>query len=272
VSQAVITRCLEAIARHGAAVVATPLADTVKRAAPEGYVDVTVDRRHLWGAQTPQGARLGLLMEAYARALAEDWAVTDDAGVLERVGHRVQLVEGESVNFKVTRPEDLALAERLLGGPRIGMGYDVHRLVEGRPLVLGGVTIPHTHGLAGHSDADVLTHAIMDALLGAAALGDIGRHFPDTDPTYKGADSLTLLAAVVAKLAALGLHPAHVDATLVAQAPKVAPYVDTMRERLASMLGLPLGRVSVKATTTEGLGFAGDGSGMAAYATVSVLG
>jgi 2-C-methyl-D-erythritol 4-phosphate cytidylyltransferase/2-C-methyl-D-erythritol 2,4-cyclodiphosphate synthase len=272
VSAAVIDRCLDAIRRHGAAVVARPVADTLKRATPAEDVATTVARAGLWGAQTPQGARAGLLLDAYARAVDEGWDVTDDAGVLERAGHRVHLVEGEAMNFKITGPEDLALAERLLGGtPRTGFGYDVHRLTPERPLILGGIDVPHTHGLLGHSDADVLTHAIMDALLGAAALGDIGGHFPDTDARYRGISSLALLAEVTARVRAAGCRVTNIDATVVAERPKLAPHIPAMRARLAEVLGLPVACVSVKATTTEGLGFTGDGAGMAAYATACLL-
>jgi 2-C-methyl-D-erythritol 4-phosphate cytidylyltransferase / 2-C-methyl-D-erythritol 2,4-cyclodiphosphate synthase len=275
VSSAIIDRCIDAIRHHGAAVVATPVNDTLK-AAHAGhdespYVRGTVTRDRLWAAQTPQGARRGLLLAAYERAIIEDWDVTDDASILERAGHRVHLVPGTATNFKVTRLEDLALAERLLMSTlRTGFGYDVHRLVEGRALILGGVTIPHALGLLGHSDADVLTHAVMDALLGAAALGDIGQHFPDTDPQYRGAASLTLLAAVTRLLSERGFAAVSVDVTLAAEAPKVAPHVAAMREHLAVALGLDVARVSVKATTTEGLGFVGDGAGMAAYAVATV--
>ncbi len=271
-SLALIDACLDAIQRHGAAVVARPVADTLKRATPADDVAATVPRAALWGAQTPQGARTRLLMDAYRRAVAEGWPVTDDAEVLERAGHRVHLVEGEAMNFKITRPEDLALAERLLAAPpRTGFGYDVHRLVPDRPLVLGGVTVPYAHGLLGHSDADVLTHAIMDALLGAAALGDIGVHFPDTDGQYRGINSLVLLATVRQRLQEAGYLPWNIDATIAAQAPKLASHLPAMRAALAATLGLDPGAVSVKATTTEGLGFVGTGEGMAAYATASIV-
>lgn len=272
VSPRVIDACIDAVRRYGAAVVARPLVDTLKRATADGDIAATVDRRALWGAQTPQGFRVDLLHATYARAIDEDWPATDDAAIVERAGHRVHLVEGEAMNFKITQPEDLALAARLLTGPpRTGIGYDVHRLVPGRALVLGGVTVPFTHGLLGHSDADVLTHAIMDALLGAAALGDIGRHFPDTDARYHGVSSIALLADVHTLLTATGFVPGNIDAVLVAQAPKVAPFVPEMRAKLAGALHLRVEQVSVKATTTEGLGFTGDGTGMAAYATASVL-
>lgn len=271
ISHRVIDACIAAVRRHGAAVVARPLADTVKRATPEGDVKATLARDRLWGAQTPQGFRYRLLFDAYQRAVAEDWPVTDDAGVVERAGHRVHLVEGEVVNFKITCPEDLALAERLVcSSPRIGIGYDVHRLAPERPLVLGGVTIPHETGLLGHSDADVLTHAIMDALLGAAALGDIGRHFPDTDPQFHGISSMRLLNRVTGLVRDAGFVPVNVDAVIVAQAPKLAPYLEEMRGQLAAALCLPRGGVSVKATTTEGLGFTGTREGIAAYATACV--
>lgn len=272
VSHRVIDRCLEAIRQYGAAVVCCPVADTIKRAGPDGQVAATVVRDALWGAQTPQGGRTALLLEAYAQAVEGQWTVTDDAGVIERAGRRVQIVEGDAMNFKITRPEDLALAERLLSpAPRTGFGYDVHRLVEGRPLVLGGVSIPHAAGLLGHSDADVVTHAIMDALLGAAALGDIGQHFPDTDTEYRGISSLALLAAVAGKLAGAGYQVVNVDATIVAQAPRLAAHLDGMRARIAGVLEVAPARVSMKATTTEGLGFAGEGAGMAAYATATIV-
>lgn len=272
ISHRVIDDCLAAVAHYGAAIVARPVADTLKSATPDKQIAGTVDRSHLWGAQTPQGFRLDLLLDAYQRAIAEDWTVTDDAAIMERAGHRVQLVEGEAMNFKITRPEDLALAERLLQAPpRVGFGYDVHCLVPDRDLVLGGVTIPHTHGLLGHSDADVLLHALMDALLGAAALGDIGQHFPDTDARYKGVSSLLLLNKVAAKLANAGFIAYNIDVTIAAQAPKLAPYISTMRERIAEALHIGVGQVSIKATTTEGLGFVGMKQGMAAYATAAVM-
>lgn len=271
ISQRLIDACLQAIAHHGAAVVARPIADTLKRADSTGAVAATVARNEIWGAQTPQGFRADLLINAYQRAIAEGWPATDDAAIVERAGHRVQLVEGEAMNFKITHPEDFALAERLLAGtPRTGFGYDVHRLVPDRALILGGVTIPYSLGLLGHSDADVLTHAIMDALLGAAALGDIGQHFPDSDARYRGISSIALLREVAVKLELAGYRPLQVDATLAAQAPKVAPFISAMRTCVADALALTIDQVSIKATTTEGLGFVGSGDGMAAYATATV--
>jgi 2-C-methyl-D-erythritol 4-phosphate cytidylyltransferase/2-C-methyl-D-erythritol 2,4-cyclodiphosphate synthase len=272
-SPALISATIAAAARYGAAVVARPIADTLKRATPQGEVAATLPREAVWGAQTPQGFRLSVALDLFARAHQEGWQGTDDVQLAELAGQRVRLVPGEALNFKITHPEDLTLAERLLAArpPRVGIGYDVHRLVPDRPLVLGGVTIPHPQGLAGHSDADVLTHALMDALLGAAALGDIGLHFPDTDPRYQGADSLALLTEVCARVRAAGFVLVNLDVTLVAQAPKVAPYIAEMRARLAAAAGLPLPHLSVKATTTEGLGFEGERTGMSAYATACLL-
>jgi len=186
----------------------------------------------------------------------------------------VRLVEGDPRNLKITMPRDLALAESWLGGEqaavRIGIGYDSHRLVQGRPLVLGGVTIPHPAGLAGHSDADALCHAITDALLGAAALGDIGRHFPDTDPRYKDADSIELLRAVVALLSAGGHAVANVDAVIVAERPRLAPHVDAIRTSLAAALCVDVDAVSVKGKTNEGMGEAGRGEGIVVHAVASI--
>ncbi len=195
--------------------------------------------------------------------------MTDDAGLVEAAGRAVTLVPGEAINFKVTTAADLALAARLLAGPvRVGHGYDVHRLAEGRRLVLGGVEIPFERGLAGHSDADVMTHAVCDAVLGACGAGDLGRHFPDTDRRWLDADSLDLLARVRDIASERGSRPIQVDVTLLAEAPRIAPFVEAMRANLGRVLGLPPAEVSVKATTTEGLGIIGRGEGMAALAVV----
>ncbi len=284
---ALISRLVEAAARDGAAIPALQAHDTVKlvgeatggeatgEVAPR--VEQTLDRRRVWLAQTPQVFRREVLEGAFA-----GWrdagrpAVTDDAMLCEQAGVSVTVVEGDPRNFKVTLPEDLVRAERALAAtqppeaPRSGIGYDVHRLVEGRPLILGGVTIPHDRGLDGHSDADVLAHAIGDALLGAGALGDLGKHFPPNDPRFKDADSLVLLGAIVALLAERGLSPLGVDSVVICEAPKLAPHLMAMRQRLAATLGLPMERVAVKATTSEGLGFTGRGEGIAAQATVLV--
>jgi 2-C-methyl-D-erythritol 4-phosphate cytidylyltransferase / 2-C-methyl-D-erythritol 2,4-cyclodiphosphate synthase len=216
--------------------------------------------------------RIGALRDALARA---GDAVTDEAGAIEATGLQPKLVTGDATNLKITWPEDLARAQALLsargasaaaGGLRIGEGWDVHALVAGRPLILGGVTVPHSHGLLAHSDGDALLHAITDALLGAASLGDIGRHFPDTDATFKGADSVKLLAEAAARVRAAGFAIVNVDATIVAQAPKLSSHIDAMCERIASALALPRGSVNVKAKTAEKMGPVGEGRAIEARA------
>ena len=253
---------------------AQPVADTLKQADAQGRVAATVARDGKWAAQTPQMFRLGVLRRALARA---GDAVTDDAAAVETLGLAPKLVAAPLENFKLTWPQDFALAERLLGGVhdeetamaatlRVGEGWDTHALVAGRPLVLGGVTIPHTHGLAGHSDADALVHAVIDALLGAAALGDIGRYFPDTDAAFAGADSLALLAEAVRRVRAEGCTIVNVDATIVAQAPRMAPHIPAMRERIAAAMGVATDRVNVKAKTAERMGPVGEGRAIEARA------
>jgi 2-C-methyl-D-erythritol 4-phosphate cytidylyltransferase/2-C-methyl-D-erythritol 2,4-cyclodiphosphate synthase len=251
---------------------ALPLADTLKQAGADARATATVDRRGKWLAQTPQMFRLDLLMQALDRA---GDAVTDEASAVEALGHSPRLVEGDADNFKLTWPGDFARAERVLaareGTPmttmRIGEGWDVHALVTGRPLVLGGVTVPHDKGLDGHSDADALAHAITDALLGAAGLGDIGRHFPDTDPRFKGADSMVLLAEAARRVREAGYRIGNIDSTVVAQAPKLAPHIPAMRARLAEVLGLAPEQVNVKAKTAEKLGPVGELKAIEARAT-----
>ena len=255
-----------------AAAAGVPVKDTIKVADPEGRILSTPDRSVLWAVQTPQVFERELYLGALARAEREGADYTDDCQLFEPTGTRVQLCMGAYDNIKLTTREDLPLAEALLGEKRrsvmtrIGHGYDVHRLVEGRPLILGGVTVPYAKGLLGHSDADVLTHAVMDALLGAAALGDIGAHFPDTDERYRGADSMELLRRVCALIAERGFHIGNIDATVLAQAPKLKPYISRMAEGLAAACGVEPSSVSVKATTEEGLGFTGAGEGIAAHA------
>ncbi|CAB1129986.1 2-C-methyl-D-erythritol 4-phosphate cytidylyltransferase / 2-C-methyl-D-erythritol 2,4-cyclodiphosphate synthase [Candidatus Hydrogenisulfobacillus filiaventi] len=274
---ALISRVAAAARAAGAAVPVVDLADTIKLRGGEGQVAATVDRRTLAAAQTPQGVRAGWWRDADARwSLAGlDRDPTDDAELLERAGYPVQLVPGEARNRKVTTPADLAWVTAALGvaGPgerRWGQGLDVHPLVAGRPLVLGGVTVPHTRGLAGDSDGDVLTHAVMDAILGALAWGDLGEWFRPDDPGVRGAASLTLLARILDRVQDAGWQTARVDATLVAQAPRLAPYRQAIRERLAAALGVDPAAVSVKLTTTDGLGFAGRQEGIAALALVEL--
>jgi 2-C-methyl-D-erythritol 4-phosphate cytidylyltransferase/2-C-methyl-D-erythritol 2,4-cyclodiphosphate synthase len=251
---------------------ALPVADTLKDEAG-GRASTTVDRRNKWAAQTPQMFRLGALQHALAQA---GDAVTDDASAIEATGRKPKLVMGDAANIKITWPEDFARAEALLQAPgagrssmsglRMGEGWDVHVLVAGRPLVLGGVTIPHTHGLLAHSDGDALLHAIIDALFGAAALGDIGHHFPDTEAAFEGADSIALAAEAAQRVRAAGFSIVNVDSTIVAQAPKLAPHIDAMRARIATALQLDLSRISVKAKTAEKMGPVGEGRAIEASA------
>ena len=262
VSRAVITAALEAAARTGAAAPAVPVKDTIK-VAQGGRVVSTPDRAMLYAVQTPQC----FSREKYRQALAcvtgeQARQVTDDCSLFELAGMPVELTAGDYGNYKITTPDDLKKEKTM----RIGHGYDVHRLVGDRKLILGGVEIPYEKGLLGHSDADVLLHAVMDAVLGAAALGDIGRHFPDTDPAYRGADSLALTRAVAALIREHGYTVGNIDATILCQKPKLAPYIEEMRRNIAAAFGVAADAVSVKATTEEHLGFTGEGLGIAAHA------
>ncbi|ADU52394.1 2-C-methyl-D-erythritol 4-phosphate cytidylyltransferase [Thermaerobacter marianensis DSM 12885] len=317
-----IRRVLEAARRHGAAVPAVPLGDTIKEVAAERggdgdrvvqWVVATLPRHRLRAVQTPQGFAFDRLWEAHQEARRRGWrGFTDDAALLERLGVPVAVVPGDPANMKLTWPEDVAVAEHRLAagdaeaggatpvaagpvgggaaaagaaagpapGPggllppfRVGIGYDVHRIAAaaGRPLILGGVTIPGAPGLDGHSDADVVLHAAMDALLGAAGLPDIGHWFPPGDPRWAGAASSRLAAEVVALLRRHGWEPAQVDVSVVAEAPRLAPHVEAMRRSVAAALGLPAGAVGIKATTNEGLGFAGRREGIAALAVALIV-
>ncbi|MAF26300.1 MAG: bifunctional 2-C-methyl-D-erythritol 4-phosphate cytidylyltransferase/2-C-methyl-D-erythritol 2,4-cyclodiphosphate synthase [Gemmatimonadetes bacterium] len=271
ISDALIHRVAEAAEETGAVLPGIAPVSTIKRA--EGDVcAATLDRASLREAQTPQGFRREVLARAMAADARDGSNPTDEASSVERSGTPVALVEGERRNLKVTVPEDLAIAETILAGGRpvralrVGVGVDTHRLEPGCPLVLGGVTIPFDRGLAGHSDADVLSHAVCDALLGAAAAGDIGDHFPDDDPRWKGVSGADLLRRTVAILRESGYGPAHVDATVSAEKPRLAPHRAEMVANIADALGLSPDRVSVQFTTTEGLGFVGRGEGMSATA------
>ena len=263
--------CRDAMA-HGAATAAVPSKDTCKLADGAGFVAATPARDRLWAVQTPQAFSLALYREALGKARAAGQSYTDDCQLIEAAGGKVKLTMGDYRNIKLTTPEDLLAARAYLGGEggkktvRIGYGYDVHRLVEGRKLILAGVDVPFEKGLLGHSDADVIAHAVADALLGAAALGDIGHLFPDTDPRYAGADSLKLLGEVCRLLREKGFSIGNIDATLLAQRPKIAPHIVQMRENLAAACGIAVDQVSVKATTEERLGFTGREEGMAASA------
>jgi len=269
----VIAAVIRAAAATGAAAAGLPVRETVK-AVRDGRVTATVDREGLWLAHTPQAFHPRLLREAHRRAEAEGFRGPDDAVLVERMGHPVHMVEDSPTNVKITVPDDLLLAECYLGGPgvtvRTGIGMDVHRLSPGRPLRLGGIEIAHPQGLAGHSDADVLLHAVMDALLGAAGLGDIGTHFPPGEEAYKDADSTLLLARVGGMLAEAGWAVVHLDAVVVAEAPVLAPYMPRMRYKIGEVLGIDPDLVSIKATTTEGLGAVGRGEGIAAHAVATL--
>lgn len=276
VTGALLQRLMEAAYRHGAAIPVLPPADTVKKVGKSGQVMETLPREAVRLVQTPQVFRTELVMTAHARGAADGFEGTDDASLVERLGMPVQTVPGDQANLKVTTPADLARLQSLGPAPaacRVGMGYDVHRFSDdpSRPLILGGVTIPGARGLAGHSDADVLTHAVMDALLGAVAWGDIGRHFPDTDPRYEGADSMELLRQVAGLLVEKAAKVVNIDAVIAAEAPRLAPFVPAMGANIAAALGLPDTAVSIKATTSESLGFVGRGEGIAAYAVCSLM-
>ncbi len=292
VSAQLIESCIGAALEKGAVIAAVPVKDTIKKVVASGAVAATVDRSDLWQAQTPQAMRTELLRQAMARALADGFEGTDEASLLEHIGVEVAVLPGSERNIKITRPEDLVVARALMeqrnktaaGEPlaaeqesrggmertelRVGHGYDAHRLVAGRDLVLGGVVVPHELGLLGHSDADVLTHALCDAILGAVGGGDIGRHFPDSDPQYKGISSLLLLERVVTHAAAEGWRLVNADVTVVAQRPKLAPFLAEMRRRLATACQVQESALNLKATTTEKMGFAGREEGIAAHAVV----
>ncbi len=261
----------------GAAVACVPMKDSLRRIAKSVGGDeaegrqsdtaggsIAVDRSEYFAVQTPQGFRTGELLHAYEEAMAEGWYGTDDASLAERAGMQVEIVTGDYGNIKITTKEDLPMEYR------VGTGFDVHKFEEGRKLILGGVDIPYEKGLAGHSDADVLVHALMDALLGAAALGDIGRHFPDTDQQYKGISSLKLLAHVGKLLADEGYSIGNVDVTVIAQVPKIAPHIEEMRDNIAEILKLEKSRINIKGTTTEKLGFTGRKEGIAAEAACAL--
>jgi len=293
-----IGRTIAAAAESGAAVAAVQACDTVKRTddGPSDaghYVRETIARETIYLAQTPQAFRRDVLSDALAQTIE----ATDEATLAERAGHVVRIVEGEASNLKITTRADLVLAEAIASSRisdvgsrksslesdirhpqsdlpartgRAGIGYDLHRLVEGRPLILGGVTIPFDRGLAGHSDADAVCHAITDAVLGAVGAGDIGRHFPDTDPAWKGASSVDLLRRAVEVVRDRGYEIGNVDASVIAERPKLLPYIDAMTANVASALGISVDRVSIKGKTNEGIGELGRGEAIAVHAIALV--
>jgi 2-C-methyl-D-erythritol 4-phosphate cytidylyltransferase / 2-C-methyl-D-erythritol 2,4-cyclodiphosphate synthase len=275
-----ITRTIAAAVQSGAALAAVASRDTVKRATPAAprTVAETLVRDAIFLAQTPQAFRRDVLWRALEGGARNGVDATDEASLVEMLGLPVQLVDGDASNIKITTPDDLVLGEAIAahrdgtrrGLPartgRAGTGYDLHRLVAGRPLILGGVSIPSPFGALGHSDADVVCHAVTDAILGAAALGDIGRHFPDTDPRWKDADSIELLRQVVRLVAAQGLMVGNVDVTVVLERPKISEYVDAMRASVAAAIGIDAARVSIKGKTNEGVDAVGRGEAVAAHA------
>ncbi len=270
-TEQLISELISAARKHGAAVPGTPMTDTVKQMDEEGFAVSTPDRSTLCAVQTPQVFNLPLLMEAHRKAMEEGIPATDDASLYERYIGRVKVVMTPDCqdNIKVTIQRDVRNSSFMI--PRVGQGYDAHRLVEGRDLILCGVNIPYEKGLLGHSDADVAVHALMDALLGAAALGDIGRHFPDTDPRYKGISSMKLLEHVMGLLTSKGLRPVSADITIIAQRPKLKNYMEEMKANLLRALSMPADRVNLKATTTEGMGFEGEGLGISSQAVVLLM-
>jgi 2-C-methyl-D-erythritol 4-phosphate cytidylyltransferase/2-C-methyl-D-erythritol 2,4-cyclodiphosphate synthase len=267
----VIDRLLTALETSSAAIPVLPVVDTLVKG--DGLLSETVDRSALHRVQTPQAFRFPAILAAH-RASDSSVEATDDAQIARAVGHDVMLVPGDRMLEKLTMPEDFQAAETLHNTvrlPRTGTGFDVHRLVPDEELWLCGIRVPHDKGLSGHSDADVAIHALVDAILGALAEGDIGGHFSPSDPQWRGAASSRFLEFARDRVEARGGTIAHVDLTLICEAPKIGPHRDAMRVRLAELLGVPLGRVSVKATTTEKLGFAGRGEGIAAQAVATLL-
>ncbi|XSG82413.1 MAG: bifunctional 2-C-methyl-D-erythritol 4-phosphate cytidylyltransferase/2-C-methyl-D-erythritol 2,4-cyclodiphosphate synthase [Methyloligella sp. ZOD6] len=275
VDAGLIQRVIDSLKTHMAALPCLPVTDTLKRGR-KGIVTETVDRNDLWRAQTPQGFRFQDILDAHRAAAGLSMNFTDDASIAEWYGLAVAQVEGSEANQKVTTNEDFVLAEARLSGAvyldglRIGSGYDVHAFGEGNAVTLGGVSIPHDKALSGHSDADVVLHALTDALLGAIADGDIGVHFPPSDEKWAGADSSVFIGEAVRRVEARGGRILNADVTILCETPKIGPHRDAMCSRIAALLGVDLDRVSVKATTQEGLGAIGRSEGIAAMATVTV--
>jgi 2-C-methyl-D-erythritol 4-phosphate cytidylyltransferase/2-C-methyl-D-erythritol 2,4-cyclodiphosphate synthase len=271
-----ISRVVEALDAATGAIAALPVHDTLKRATTGGepFIEVTVERGALWRAQTPQGFRFEAILVAHRTAAGK--ALTDDAAVAEAAGLKVALVPGSPDNMKITQAEDFGMAEILLSRSkamfdyRTGQGFDVHRFEPGDAVMLCGVRVPHTAGLKGHSDADAGMHALTDAILGALAAGDIGDHFPPSDPKWRGAPSRIFLETACALVREAGGAVAHCDVTLICEAPRIGPHRKAMREALASIMKIDAARVSVKATTTEELGFTGRREGVAAMATATI--
>lgn len=268
-----IARVAAAAADIGAASIGVKAKDTIKETTDENRVTGTLPRHNLWQTQTPQAFQYELLCKAYEAAAGDNFYGTDDASLVERLGAEVRMIAGSYENIKITTPEDLMMAEALMKEKRkeqmicrSGLGYDSHRFAQDRKLILGGVEIPFDRGLAGHSDADALLHAVCDALLGMAGAGDIGRHFPDTDEAYKNISSLILLERVKQIIEAKGVSIHNIDVTVMMEKPKLAPYAKTMAANIARTLNIPETVVNIKAKTNEGMGFVGRGEGIAVLA------
>jgi 2-C-methyl-D-erythritol 4-phosphate cytidylyltransferase / 2-C-methyl-D-erythritol 2,4-cyclodiphosphate synthase len=277
VDAAVISRVIDALRTSPGAIAATPVADTLKKANDAGAIEATVDRDQLWRAQTPQGFAFSVILPAHETAAVKGLhSFTDDAAIAEWAGLSVALVEGSEANTKITTAEDLHMAELRMDRQhgsfetRIGTGFDVHRFTEGDHVWLCGVKVPHTHKLEGHSDADVALHALTDALLGAIGDGDIGQHFPPSDPQWKGAASHLFLADACRRTKERGGTIVNVDITLLAEAPRIGPHREAMQRAIADVLNIDTSRIGIKATTTEGLGFVGRREGLAAMASATV--
>jgi 2-C-methyl-D-erythritol 4-phosphate cytidylyltransferase/2-C-methyl-D-erythritol 2,4-cyclodiphosphate synthase len=289
VSADLISRTIDAAHAYGAALAAVSARDTVKRVGTALSVVETLPRETIYLAQTPQAFRRDVLQKSLAFGEGSGLVATDEAALAERAGHAVRIVDGDSSNIKITTMEDLRMAEALVDSAplenrhraanasgkaartgRAGTGYDLHRLVEGRPLIVGGVAIPSDRGALGHSDADVACHAVTDAILGAACLGDIGRHFPDTDERWKGASSIDLLAQAAAMVRGEGLEVGNVDVTIVLERPKIKDHIQAMRGAMAAAIGIDVDRVSVKGKTNEGVDAVGRGEAIAAHAIALV--
>jgi 2-C-methyl-D-erythritol 4-phosphate cytidylyltransferase/2-C-methyl-D-erythritol 2,4-cyclodiphosphate synthase len=276
VTEELISKVVEAARVTGAAIAGVKTKDTIKEIKDDGMIGRTVPRNKLWLAQTPQAFEFGLLKEAYRAAYEENFYGTDDASLVERMGKEVKIIEASYENIKITTNEDMQIADALMkernkAGLRSGLGYDSHRFAADRKLILGGVEIPFDKGLLGHSDADALSHAVCDALLGAAAVGDIGRHFPDNDPQYKDISSMILLEKTGKLIKAKGFSINNVDVTVVMETPKLAPYAAKIASNIARVLKIDEDSVNIKAKTNEGMGFVGRNEGVAVFAVATVM-
>jgi 2-C-methyl-D-erythritol 4-phosphate cytidylyltransferase / 2-C-methyl-D-erythritol 2,4-cyclodiphosphate synthase len=277
VTREMISRVAEVAKEFQAAAIGVPSKDTIKETQDNDFVVKTIPRQNLWLVQTPQAFSFPVLKEAYETACRDSYYGTDDASLVERIGVTVKMIAGSYENIKITTPEDLIIAEALLknksGGEmhiRTGFGYDSHRFTEGRKLILGGIEIPHNKGLQGHSDADALIHAVCDALLGAAGLGDIGLHFPDTDPAYKGISSMIILERVREIIASKGFSINNIDTSIIMEKPKLGPFAGKIATNIAKALNLSAADVNVKAKTNEGMGFVGRDEGVAVFAVATM--